>query len=778
LIDPGTETIYKVAHLFSGIGGGALGFDEAHDTFRGLSARFRLVGAIDIDEAGNRDFERLTGRKPTYGDISKMKPADFRKACNGEAPDVIFTSPPCKGFSGLMSEEKSKTEKYKKLNRLVVQGLRLALDAFPEHPPALILLENVPRIAQRGRALLDRVEKFLKARGYVFHEGFHDCGEIGGLGQRRRRFLLVARLATRVPNVLHKPPSKNLRTIGDVLGPLPLPEDSSAGPMHRLPRLQWRTWLRLALIPAGGDWRDLDDYTPTVRPSKAAKKAKKKGGKQRALFGNAPKAAAPGDRDTWRPNRGQGAYGIVPWTSPSETVIGKGPGSGAMSVADPRVDGENYANSYRVNPWDEPAPTVTGQGAPSNGGVCVADPRLEDDPSTWPSYGVAKWDEPAACVTGQRAPGQGKLSVADPRLPSMGQHANKMRVEDWDEPAHTVVGSDRVGSGAPSVADPRIPDSIQFEGEGRNTKLRVENWDKPIRTIIGASDVQTGAPSVADPRVNGGHNGSYGVADWEEPAPTVTSGATPSTGRVSVADPRMTNTTPRFNDVYKIIRWDEPSGAVTGATGNAKPAVADPRQPRKYRNGAFQVVPFDAPAYAVTSKVNPSNESAQAVADPRLTCAPRSGTMEVLRWDHPATTVTSSGDIHAQGASAVADPRVADASSPKLPVIPEAHEQPENPPVIIALDGTWHRPLTTYELAALQSLPLTFKDGTPLVLDGNAQNKWRERIGNMVPPAAARAIATAMLRTLLVAAAGVMELSANEVWVLPQDENDPRLGVE
>src|SRR3546814_19672858 len=45
-----------------------------------------------------------------------------------------------------------------------------------------------------------------------------------------------------------------------VIGKLPLPGDPVGGPMHRVPSLQWQTWLRLAFVPAGKDWRALSDY--------------------------------------------------------------------------------------------------------------------------------------------------------------------------------------------------------------------------------------------------------------------------------------------------------------------------------------------------------------------------------------------------------------------------------------------------------------------------------------------------------------------------------------
>lgn len=69
--------------------------------------------------------------------------------------------------------------------------------------------------------------------------------------------------------------------------------------------------------------------------------------------------------------------------------------------------------------------------------------------------------------------------------------------------------------------------------------------------------------------------------------------------------------------------------------------------------------------------------------------------MGVMEWDQPAKTVIGSGDIHA-GAAAVADPRM-----------PEPNDRGVY--VIIAEDGTWHRPVTTFEMAMLQGLPATFQ---------------------------------------------------------------------
>jgi hypothetical protein len=84
---------------------------------------------------------------------------------------------------------------------------------------------------------------------------------------------------------------------------------------------------------------------------------------------------------------------------------------------------------------------------------------------------------------------------------------------------------------------------------------------------------------------------------------------------------------------------------------------------------------------------------------------------------------------------------------------------------IRALDGTWHRPFTTLELAALQSL---IEPEEALELDGLSDQAWRERIGNAIPPKAGQAIAEVMGTTLLLAESGeTFQLSATPIWVRP-----------
>jgi hypothetical protein len=110
--------------------------------------------------------------------------------------------------------------------------------------------------------------------------------------------------------------------------------------------------------------------------------------------------------------------------------------------------------------------------------------------------------------------------------------------------------------------------------------------------------------------------------------------------------------------------------------------------------------------------------------------------------------------------------------------------------MITSLDGTWHRPFTTLELAALQSLfdPEDYWSADPQTaheirvmqrvrkieearffqLDGVNDGLHRERIGNAVPRAAAKAMGDVFGMTLLLAEAGETFMLSNvSIWVRP-----------
>lgn len=357
---------YTHFHLFCGLGGGAIGFNQGHARVGNLSARFRCLGGVDSSTAAVEDFSKLAGAPGTLLDLftreqyidfhgheppatwREVTPADLHQAAGYERPNVVFTSPPCKGLTGLMSNKKASTRKYQALNALTLRGIWLALEAWGDDPPEFFLLENVPRIQTRGIDLLSQIESLLNSYGYVTARSVHNCGELGGLAQPRQRFLLVARHVEKVPPFLYEPQKRPMVTVGDVIEKLPLPGSENAGPMHEIPSLQWITWLRLAFIEAGADWRSLNrlgveqgsirDYCIVTDESGSGGLTYRVTPSPDGLMVNNG-YRLPDIRLNWSKHGHTNKFAVTPWDNHSKTVTCSfGPGDGALSVSDPRVD--------------------------------------------------------------------------------------------------------------------------------------------------------------------------------------------------------------------------------------------------------------------------------------------------------------------------------------------------------------------------------------------------------------------------------------------------------
>ncbi len=522
----------KHAHLFCGLGGGARGFNRATARVGTLHADFRCLGGIDVDAAAIKDFSRLAGVPGTCLDLfdreqyaafhghqpppgwREATTADIHAAFGHENPDIVFLSAPCKGFSGLLSESKSKTAKYQALNRLTLRGVWLTLEAYAHSAPIpLMLFENVPRIATRGRALLNRITALLRSYGYAVAETTHDCGVLGGLAQSRKRFLLVARHMALVPPFLYEPPKRALHGVGDVLGRLPLPGDLRAGPMHRLPALQWQTWVRLAFVTAGSDWRSLArlrvvdgklaDYAlaPVTSWNDDALGAlpshdSANSGADNDRTGQETSNVADPCRQENRAEFGQ--YGVKRWDEPSQAVTGKAAvGAGRFAVADPRHEGSpKFSNIYKVVPWSATGPTVTG-----GKDLAVADPRAREA-MFHNAYRTVPWDAASQAITGQHAPSNGAMCVADPRTDE--RRGGALGVMSWQTASGTVAGESLPSNGAFAVADPR-PRLGRAKGDDwyGGGHFGVMQWDASSGAVSASAGCDNGPWSVADPRLPG-----------------------------------------------------------------------------------------------------------------------------------------------------------------------------------------------------------------------------------------------------------------------------------
>lgn len=672
-------------HLFCGIGGGAKGFNRARPRVGNVEGRFRCVGGVDVDVGAIRNFGIQTGTPGTVLDLFSREQytsfhgrepsrefreagtSDIQNSFGSKTPDVIFLSAPCKGFSGLLSATQSKTDKYQALNGLTLRGVWLTLEAYKDDPVPVILFENVPRILTRGRFLLDQIVALLHAYGYNVNLDTHDCGVIGNLAQSRKRALLIARHREKVPPFVYQPKHHKLRGVGEVIGKLPLPGDPIAGAMHRVPALQWKTWVRLAFVPAGKDWRALNDLAVVD-------------GNLRD-FGIIPEHSM---RDN--------ALGVCGWGDTAPVISSqRSPGQGRFSVADIRGL-EGHHGVLGVQEWKDTSGAITSRAGPTNGTFAVADIRVDGHPKSV-QLGVRKWEQAAACVKGDVSVGTGPYAVGDPRLEGV-RFNNTFRIVAFEEFAPALAGPGGPAGGI-AVADPRPEGKDNYT----TTKYKVCSYEGFSRAVIGASTTGDGAFAVADPKPQWGtgrHRNILKVTPDNEPAGTIAANAHSVTGgQACVADSRREHY--QTGGHYGVVGWHQTGYAVSGSAchDNGFNSVADEREVE------LEPAPFALPA-----------------ADERLVCR------------------------------------------------------------IISTDGTWHRPFTTLDLAALQSLlepeEIFYEhDGIwharmPFDLEGASDVTKREWIGNMVPGAAATAMAETIGEALLLADAGeTFFLDPRQIWVKP-----------
>lgn len=481
---------YRTFGFCCGLGGGAKGFKKAVSRVGNMVGTWKCIGGIDNDPAAARDFETLVGVPCTVMDLftreqytafhgaeppagwREATPNDIVRAAGHQHPHCVFISSPCKGASGLLSETLSRTPKYQALNELTLRCVWLMCEAWKDDPVELIVFENVPRLATRGRHLLDQIAQILRHYGYAVNETTHDCGELGGLAQSRKRFLLVARHMEKVPAFLYEPELRRLQGVGTVLGRMPQPGDAAGGPMHRVPSLQWKTWVRLAFVEAGSDWRSLN------------KLAVENGHLRDYLI---------------IPERRNGYLGVLDWEEHVGAVAGESlPSNGAFSVADPRhAAGAAQYQQYGVLRWGEASGAITAGTNPGQGTFSVADPRHAGPAKHNNEFRIVPWDQAAGAVTSAHGTGQ---CVQDPRRtgPTFGKYA----VTPFDAPAGTVISGSTTGQGAFAVADPRT--SMRRErGDAYLTggHYGVVAWDQSSGAVSAAAGHDNGRWSVADPRM-------------------------------------------------------------------------------------------------------------------------------------------------------------------------------------------------------------------------------------------------------------------------------------
>ncbi|MCK4626423.1 MAG: DNA cytosine methyltransferase [Phycisphaerae bacterium] len=166
---------FTAVDLFAGGGGLTLGLKRAG---------FHVVGAVELEPHAFATYKANHPEVHAFKqDVCTVKGACLRKLSPTGQIDLLVGCPPCQGFSSL-------TSKYRRAdprNALVMEMARL----IEEVRPRVVMMENVPGLAMKGRRLFKRFLKALSSLGYV---QTHDVLQVAdyGVPQSRRRLVLVA----------------------------------------------------------------------------------------------------------------------------------------------------------------------------------------------------------------------------------------------------------------------------------------------------------------------------------------------------------------------------------------------------------------------------------------------------------------------------------------------------------------------------------------------------------------------------------------------------------
>lgn len=332
-------------------------------------------------------------------------------------------------------------------------------------------------------------------------------------------------------------------------------------------------------------------------------------------------------------------------------------------------------------------------------------------------------------------------------------------VNDDRGPAHSVLGERGIHNVMHSVTDPRIAKKRFAD------MLGVQDPAVAGKTVLGDGTIHNSASAVADPRL--GHaprdGGALGVEDPAGPGHTVLGVPGIHNGFASICDPR--SECKRYDNALGVSNVGAPyKSPIIGSMQihNNPSSICDPRLAHDPRRGSYEVQDPARPSKVVRGE-HSIRQAPSAIADGRLFVP----THHLLAGQ----ALDVSRDEWVNGDFELVGPPIAIRSKGRACWL-----------VIVAPDGTFHRPMTTLELAMLMGAPVWHRPGDPTELAiGEEGGQWldlhgndaqvRKHVGNGVPIPTATAMGNTMLEVLDAGTNEIFRLSSGGVWVAPESES-------
>ena len=277
--------------LFAGCGGLTKGIRDAG---------FSVAAAVEIDSDAAQSYERNHPRTELLTrDIRDVTGSDLLEAADSDQISLLAGCAPCQGFCSLTS----KYDKPDPRNELLLTMASIVEEILPH----AVIMENVPGVLSRGRAIFDEFLEIIANLGYQHSWRVEQMADFG-VPQSRRRLVLVAGLGFEVP--LPEPTHARVPDEGSGLQPWKTVK-------HAISHMGAPITLKAARSNGGPqthNWHIVRDLQPQVRKRL--------------------EAAEPGET----------------WLAVDESVRPKCHQSGYRG----------FTNTYGRMAWDQVSPTITG----------------------------------------------------------------------------------------------------------------------------------------------------------------------------------------------------------------------------------------------------------------------------------------------------------------------------------------------------------------------------------------------------------------------------------